>query len=188
MSITDRDTQCREIITKAVCGKGRKFSQVTHTVTPPHTPSSILGAWVINHEYEAVKSHDGVEVVGTYDINIWYSYDKNKSTEVAKETVSYVDLIPLSYLDPKHRVSTVEVSAVATQDPNCVEANVSSTGKDVAIRVEREFQVEMVAETKVCVLVCSGGCDDLDKEADFGSNDESDYEDLDPDLLDDDVD
>jgi spore coat protein E len=188
MAITDRDTHCREIITKAVCGKGRKFSQVTHTVTPPHTPSSILGAWVINHEYEAVKSSDGVEVVGTYDINIWYSYDNNKKTDVAKETVSYVELVPLSYIDPKHRASTVEVSAEATQDPNCVEANVSSTGNNVVIRVEREFAVEMIAETKVCVLVCDGGCDDLDKDVDFGGSDESDYEDLDPDLLDDEVD
>lgn len=187
MSIAHRDMQCREIITKAVCGKGRKFSQVTHTVTPPHNPSSILGAWVINHEYEAVRGSDGVEVVGTYDINIWYSYDKNKSTDVAKETVSYVELVPLSYLDPKHRAGTVEVAAVATQDPNCVEANVSSSGNGVVIRVEREFQVEMIAETKVCVSVCTGGCDDLDKEVEFASSDESDYEDLDPDLLDDDV-
>lgn len=188
MSIANRDAHCREIICKAVCGKGRKFSQVTHTVTPPHTPSSILGAWIINHEYEAVKSGDGVEVVGTYDINIWYSYDKNRKTDVAKETISYADLVPLSYVDPKHRASTVEVSAVATQDPNCVEANVSSTGDGVVIRVEREFQVEMIAETKVCVVVCEGGCDDLaDKEVDFGGDD-NDFEDLDPDLLDDDLD
>ena len=63
---------------KAVCGKGRKFSHVTHTVTPPYPPTSILGAWIINHQYEAVHSGDGVEVVGTYDINIWYSYNNNK--------------------------------------------------------------------------------------------------------------
>jgi spore coat protein E len=190
MSITDRDTHCREILVKAVCGKGRKFSQVTHTITPPHTPSSILGAWVINHEYEAVKSSDGVvEVVGTYDINIWYSYDKNRKTDVAKETISYVDAVPLSYLDPKHRAGTVEVSAVATQDPNCVEANVASGGGGVVIRVEREFQVEMVAETKVCVVVCEGGCDDYaDKEMDFEGGDDGDFEDLDPDLLDDELD
>jgi spore coat protein E len=186
MSITDRDTQCREIITKAVCGKGRKFSQATHTISPPHRPSSILGAWVINHEYEAVKSNDGIEVVGTYDINVWYSYDRNRKTDVAKETVSYVELVPLSYLDPKHRAHTVEVSAVATQDPNCVEANVSSSGDSVIIRVEKEFQVEMIAETKVCVLVCPGGCDDLgDKELDFDGSEDDDFEDLDPDLLDD---
>lgn len=189
MSITDRDFQCREIITKAICGKGRKFNQVTHNVTPPHAPTSILGAWVINHEYEAVKSSNGVEVVGTYDINIWYSYDRNTKTDVAKETVSYVELVPFSYVDPKHRASTVEVAAESTQEPNCIEANVSSAGSSVIIRVEREFQVEMIAETKVCVVVCGGGCDDFgDKEMDFmGSDDEEDLEDLDPDLLDDEL-
>ena len=187
MAIADRDRHCREIICKAVCGKGRKFSQVTHTITPPHTPSSILGAWIINHEYEAVKSSDGVEVVGTYDINVWYSYDKNRKTDVAKETISYVEAVPLSYVDPKHRASTVEVSATATQDPNCVEAHVSSTGDGVVIKVEREFQVEMIAETKVCVRVCPGGCGGFDdKDIVFGGDD-GDYEDLDPDLLDDEL-
>lgn len=183
MAMTDKH-HCREIITKAICGKGRKFSTVTHTVTPPHNPTSILGAWIINHQYEAVRAGDGIEVIGTYDINIWYSYDKNTQTDVAKETLSYVDLVPLSYLDPKHRASTEEVSAEATQEPNCVEANVSSNGTSVSIRVEREFAVEMVAETKVCVKVCPNGCGDLDdKDYDFGGE-ESDFEDLDPDLLD----
>lgn len=186
MSI-DKNTRCREIITKAVCGKGRKFSQVTHTVTPPHRPSSILGAWLINHQYDAVKNGDGIEVVGTYDINIWYSYDKNTKTDVAKETVSYSEIVPLSYLDPKHRASTEEVTAEATQEPNCVEASVSSNGQHVLIRVEREFEAEMIAETKVCVAVCEGGCDDFDDKAiDFGDQDADDFDDLlDEDLLDD---
>jgi len=189
MSIhTDRDLQCREIITKAVCGKGRKFSQVSHTITPPHAPSSILGAWIINNQYEAVKSGDYVEVVGTYDINIWYSYDKNTKTDVAKETVSYVDAVPLTYIDRNHRASTAEVSAYATQEPNCIEASVAGNGSSVLIRVEREFQVEMTAETKVCVVVAPGGCDHFDdKHLDFDDADIGEFEDLDPDLLEDDL-
>lgn len=187
MSITDKDLQFREIITKAVCGKGRKFSQVSHTVTPSHAPTSILGAWIINHQYEAAKASDGVEVIGTYDINIWYSYDRNTKTDVAKETVSYVDVIPLSYIDKKHRASTAEVAASATQEPNCVEATVSADGSSVILRVEREFQIEMVAETKVCVLVNPNGCPDfLDKSFDFDGDDLGDYEDLDADLIDED--
>ena len=186
MALADKH-QCREIITKAICGKGRKFSTVTHTVTPPHNPTSILGAWVINHQYEAVRAGDGIEVIGTYDINIWYSYDKNSQTDVAKETVSYVEHVPLSYLDPKHRASTQEVAAEATQEPNCVEASVSSNKSSVSIRVEREFAVEMVAETKVCVKVCPNGCADHDdKDYDF-SYEDGEYDDLDPDLLDDEV-
>lgn len=188
MSITDRDLQVREIITKAVCGKGRRFSQVSHTVIPPHAPTSILGAWIINNQYEAVKSGDGVEVIGTYDINIWYSYAKNTKTDVAKETISYVDVVPLTYLDKKHRASTAEVTAAATQEPNCIEASVSSSGDSVLIRVEREFRVEMTAETKVHVVVSPGGADDFeDKHIDFDVGDDGDYEDLDPDLLDDDL-
>ncbi|GFN30790.1 outer spore coat protein CotE [Paenibacillus xylaniclasticus] len=188
MALADKQLQYREIITKAVCGKGRKFSTVSHTVTPPHSPTSILGAWIINHQYEAVRSGDGIEVIGTYDINIWYSYSKNSQTEVAKETVSYVENVPLSYVDPKHRAATEEVSADATQEPNCIEANISSSGSSVNIRVEREFAVEMIAETKVTVACIPGGIDDLDsKELDYGLSDDGDYDDLDPDLLDDDV-
>ncbi|AKG35084.1 outer spore coat protein CotE [Paenibacillus durus] len=178
--------QTREIITKAICGKGRKFSTVTHTVTPPHHPTSILGAWIINHQYEAVAAGNGIEVIGTYDINIWYSYDKNKQTEVAKETVSYVEPISLSYLDPKHRASTIEVSAEATQEPNCVEAGVSSGGGSVTIRVEREFEAELVAETKLRVYVSDQEGDPEDKDYDF-ETEGFDYEDLDPDSLDDEL-
>ncbi|MDO7904957.1 outer spore coat protein CotE [Paenibacillus sp. JX-17] len=186
MSLSHKNS-FREIITKAICGKGRKFSTIAHTVTPPNNPTSILGAWIINHQYEAVSAGDGVEVIGTYDLNIWYSYDKNSQTDVAKETVSYVEHVPLSYLDPKHRTSTVEVSAEATQEPSCVEASVSSGGGNVVIRVEREFAVELVAETKVRVKVYPGeGGYFEDKDYDFGAE-SGDYEDLDPDLLDDEL-
>ena len=190
MSIRDRDLEFREVITKAVCGKGRKFSQVTHGVTPPQQPSSILGAWIINNQFEAVRSGEGIEVVGTYDINIWYSYDNNSKTDVAKETVSYVEAIPLSYLDPKHRASTEQVSAEAIQEPSCVDASISSDGNEVIVRVEREFSAVMVAETKVCVLVSPNGCGDFDdKTLEFDyADDDGDYEELDPNLLEDDVD
>jgi spore coat protein E len=186
MSI-DKDHQCREIITKAVCGKGRRFSHVSHTVTPPFSPTSILGAWIINNQYEAVQSGDGVEVVGTYDINIWYSHDRNTKTDVAKETLSYVEVVPLTYLDKKHKPATAEVAAVATQEPNCVEASISSSGDSVIIRVEREYQVELVAETKVCIMVCDRGCDDFgDKHVDFDHSTD-DFEDLDANLFEDEL-
>jgi spore coat protein E len=186
MSIPDKDVQRREIITKAVCGKGRKFSQVSHNVTPPHAPTSILGAWIINNQYEAAKSSDGVEVVGTYDINIWYSHDKNTKTDVAKETISYVDVVPLNFFDKNYRAATAEVTAAAVQEPNCVEASISSRGDGVVIRVEREFQVEVTAETKMVVYVSPHGIDEEEyKNYDFDAGDEGSYEEADLDLIDD---
>ena len=52
----------REIITKAVVAKGRKFTKSNHTIKPLHNPSSILGCWIINHTYEAEKIGKKVEV------------------------------------------------------------------------------------------------------------------------------
>jgi spore coat protein E len=53
--------------------------------------------------------------------------------------------------------------------------------------VEREFAVEMVAETKVTVIVDPTAYDeDKDHDFGFGGND-GDYEDLDADLLEDDL-
>ena len=43
-----------------------------------------------------------------------------------------------------------------------MEATVSAGGGSVIIRVEREFAVELVAETKVCVKVCTDGCGDYE--------------------------
>ena len=66
----------REIITKAVVAKGRKFTQSNHTISPAHQPTSILGCWIINHKYEAKKVGKKVEVKGYYDINVWYSFNE----------------------------------------------------------------------------------------------------------------
>src|SRR5690625_1666028 len=104
------DKEYREIITKAVIGKGKKFTEATHAISPSHQPSSILGCWVINHLYNAKKkSADTVEINGSYDINIWYSYNDNTKTEVVTERITYCDYIPLSVKDDnclKDRKST----------------------------------------------------------------------------------
>lgn len=186
---SDKDLQCRQIITKAVCGKGRKFSNATHTITLPNKPSNILGSWAINHSFEAEKVGDVIEVVGTYDINLWYSYANNTKTTVATETISYVDQVPLSYLDSNCSKTNLEINAVATEAPTCTNAKIAMHGDTVIVEVEKEYLVEVIGETKVCVVICSEGCDDDEKgllleEEDIDSED---AEDLDPSFIIDDL-
>ncbi|MBU8907375.1 outer spore coat protein CotE [Desertibacillus haloalkaliphilus] len=185
MSQTERDLNYREIITKAVCGKGRKFSQASHTIGPSHKPSSILGCWIINHRYEAEKKGDSVEVQGRYDINIWFSYNNNTKTEVATETVTYTDVVPLSSRDKNVLSDDLEVIARAVQQPNTLEATISPNGSTVVVQVEREFVVECIGETKVCVYVNPDGVmDDFDDEAIAEEVvDDEEFEDLDPNFL-----
>ncbi|KKB44617.1 outer spore coat protein CotE [Bacillus thermotolerans] len=168
----------REIITKSVVAKGRKFTQTHHTICPPHHPSSILGCWIINHEYKAKKTGRKVEVHGTYDINVWYSHHDNTRTSVVTEKVEYKDIIKLKYRD-EHCFDDNEVMARVLQQPNCCEAEITSNGTRIVVQAEREFLVEVVGETKVCVAVNPDGCDD---DWDFDIDD--DYEDLDTAFID----
>lgn len=168
----------REIITKAVVAKGRKFTKSSHTISPAHHPSSILGCWIINHRYEAIKVDKKVEIRGSYEINVWYSHNHNTKTEVVTEKVQYTDVLSLKYRDPDCHEDQ-EVIAKAVQQPNCIEASISPDGKKIIVQVEREFFVEVIGETKVCVAVSPDGCSDDD----WGYDPDDDFEDLDPDFL-----
>lgn len=158
MSGTEKDLQCRELIAKAVCGKGHKFSQTTHTIIPSHTPSTILGCWIINTNFQAEKVGDAVEVSGTYDVNLWFSFANNTQTEVKKESVHFSTHVPLSFYD-KHCRGDLEIVAHAIEQPKCVKAELN--GGAVTVKVESEYAVEIIGETKVCVVVCNS-CDDKD--------------------------
>ena len=70
-----------------------------------------------------------------------------------------------------------------------MEASVSSNGKSVILRVEREYAVELVAETKVVVKVCTDHHGDYeDKEFEYALGDDvDDYEDLDYEGLEDEL-
>jgi spore coat protein E len=171
----------REIITKAVVAKGRKFTKSNHTVSPLHQPSSILGCWIINHTYEAKKLGKTVEIRGSYDINIWYSYKNNTRTEVVTETVDYCDVIKLKYRDPDC-LDEQDVVAQVIQQPNCLECLISD-GNKMVVHVEREFIVEVLGETKVVVHVYPEKHHADDDDWDYDVDDE-DFEDLNPDFLD----
>lgn len=154
VTMTFLDSDYREIITKAVCGRGRKLTKSCNHITPSHKPSSILGCWVINHRYHAKKkTPDIVEVHGSYDINIWYSFNDNTKTEVVSETVDYCDEIELSNRDENCLHDDYDVIAKVVQQPNCLQCKIEDHGNRIAVEVEREFVVKVIGETKVNVKV-----------------------------------
>lgn len=171
MSYLEKDY--REIITKAVCGKGKKFTKDKHLVEPRHRPSSILGCWIINHEYVArQKGRDHVEINGSYDVNIWYSYDKNTKTEVVTQTVNYCDNIPLTIRDDHCISDKFDVIVRVVQQPNCLECKIESKGSKMLVEAEREFIVKVIGETKVFVRVDQKAIEHHDHDWDTSISDE----------------
>ena len=83
----------KEIITKAVIGKGKKYFKNKYSVTSDVLPSTILGCWIINNKFKGSVQGDDVLVNGSFDINIWYSYDNDTKTNVINQNIKYNEVI-----------------------------------------------------------------------------------------------
>jgi len=154
MVLSNKDLSYREIMAKAVCGKGSKYSQTTYTIRPANRPSTIGGCWVMNHTYDAELVGDYVEVRGRFDVNVWYSYNNDSETAVAKDTVSYVEQIALRDMDSDCLRETRTVEVRNLQSPNCLDATVTGNGSEILVRVEKELGVEVLGDTKLTVVTC----------------------------------
>jgi len=106
----------------------------------------------MNHVYEAELVGDYVEVRGRFDINVWYSYNGNTDTAIAKETVTYTEQIALRDLDDACVRDSREVCVHVIQSPNCLDATLTGNGSEVLVRVEKELGVEVIGQTKLCVV------------------------------------
>ncbi|WP_029420432.1 outer spore coat protein CotE [Alicyclobacillus macrosporangiidus] len=176
MVLSSKDLSYREIVANAVVGRGSKYSQTTYTIRPANRPTTIGGCWIMNHTYDAELVGDYVEVHGRFDINVWYSYNGNSETAVAKDTVSYVEQIALRDLDTTADRESREVQVKVVQNPNCLDATVTGNGSEILVRCEKELAVEVVGRTKLCVVTCELA---EKKEEDFLEEDEELLEEVD---------
>ena len=130
----------KEIITKAVKNKCKKRFTNNFTVTIDDEPNTILGCWIINHQFRGINNGDNVTVNGSFDINIWYSYGHNKKTGVYASTISYTNLMNCN-LDINQND---EVVVKALKQPTV--SNVKIEGNNVVVDVEKELGVEVIGE------------------------------------------
>ena len=81
----------KEIVTKAVIAKGKKDFKDVYTVTTEIEPTTVLGCWVINHNFKGYPSAGKIVIDGSFDVNIWYSFDNDTKTNVISKTITYSD-------------------------------------------------------------------------------------------------
>ena len=86
----------REIVTKAVIAKGKKTFINNDSVTLDNSPSTVLGCWVINHNFRGTKNADTISIDGSYDVNIWYSYDNDTKTSVITKNIPYTEVVSVN--------------------------------------------------------------------------------------------
>lgn len=139
----------REIVTKAIISKGKKVFVHQNKLEASNGPTTVLGCWVINHNFSGVKQNQKVLINGSYDINIWYSYDNDTKTDVIKETYTYNEVVKMN--DPNRDYDNANIIVRSLTDPKCVKVNIE--GDKIVYEVELELGIELVGDTKVKISV-----------------------------------
>ena len=135
----------KEIVTKAVIGKGKKKYKNSYQITVEQAPSTVLGCWIINHNFSAKETNDKIVINGSFDANVWYSYDNDTKTTVANKTITYVEEEKLSAQNSN--IANKDIIVRSLKQPTCISA--VEEGNKINLEIEKELGIEIIGDTKV---------------------------------------
>ena len=141
----------REIVTKAVIGKAKKTSTDKFMMTTEERPDTVLGCWVINNNFNGTNNMGLVLINGSFDVNVWYSYDNDTKTAVSTKRFNYNDKMNVPIKSDSTFDKTSEIIVRSLKQPTVT--NVSIKDGLVELTIEKELGVEIVGNTKVKVSV-----------------------------------
>ena len=141
----------KEIVTKAVIGKGKKTTNLEHIIETEDNINTVLGCWVINHTFNGINNSGKVLVNGSYDINIWYSYDNNTKTNVLVKRFNYQDTMNVKIKENGDFSNSSDIIVRSLNQPSVTDVSVD--GSIIKLSVHKEMGVEIVGDTKVRVSV-----------------------------------
>ena len=141
----------KEIVTKAVVGKGKRTTNTLHNIKPNYTPNTVLGCWIINHNFSGSNNSNDILVNGSYDVNVWYSYDSDSKTDVCSGTFNYSDKMNVPMSNSSKLTNNTEVIVTSLTDPNVTDVKIE--GDAISFNVRKEMGIEVVGDTKIRVNV-----------------------------------
>ena len=141
----------KEIVTKTIIGKGKKEYISNYEIETDIEPSTVLGCWIINHKFSGTNNQNEVFVNGSYDVNIWYSYDNDSKTSVTTKNISYNESMRLIVKDYDSLNNNNEIIVRSLKQPTV--QNVKIKDGKVYLTINKELGVEIVGESKVKIAI-----------------------------------
>lgn len=138
----------REIVTKTIVGKGKKEYSNKYSVKTEQFPNTVLGCWIINHRFSGTNEKNAVGIKGTFDVNVWYSYDNDSKTSVTTKSFSYDEEMRLRVKDMDALNNNNEIIVRSLKQPTVQNVNINNNG-EIDLTIEKELGVEIVGEGKV---------------------------------------
>ena len=141
----------KEIVTKAVIGKGKKTIREDREVSFGDRLDNVLGCWVINHTFSGSILNGVVVVSGNYDVNIWYSYDNNTKTNVIIKNFNYQDPMKVKLKENSKINNNSEIIVRSLNQPSVTDVSVEDG--IIKLTVDKQMGVEVIGDTMVRVSV-----------------------------------
>lgn len=141
----------KEIVTKAVIGKGKKTKSEEYTIDTTEQIDNVLGCWVINHNFKGFISNNTIIVSGNYDVNIWYSYNNNSKTNVMIKKFSYEYPMNINLKENASLTKDSEIIVRTLAQPSVVDVDIID--HNIKLTIEKQMGVEVIGDTTVRVSV-----------------------------------
>lgn len=138
-------TNYKEIVTKAVTSKHKKSTIDNVLIETEQTPNTILGCWVINHSFKGSNSGGDININGSYDINVWYSYDNDTKTNTILKKYNYSDTMNM----PNKLKSDNELIVNCLKQPTATDVKIENGV--ISLKIEKDMGVTVIGSTTVKV-------------------------------------
>lgn len=141
----------KEIVTKAVIGKGKKTKSEEYVIETNEKIDNVLGCWVINHNFRGSVSNNTIVVSGNFDVNIWYSYNNNSKTNVMIKKFNYEYPMNVNIKENASLTKDSEIIVRTLEQPSVVDVNIENN--NIHLTIEKQMGVEVIGDTTVRVSV-----------------------------------
>ena len=81
----------------------------------------MLGCWVINHRFSGKEVDDRIEIDGSFDVNLWYSYDNDTKTSVITKNIPYKEMVTVAQKETTDS-SSKDIIVRSLKQPSCISA------------------------------------------------------------------
>ena len=105
----------------------------------------------MTHQYKGFKSNGKIVIEGSYDVNIWYSYDDNSKTGVVTKKLEYSEIVSVRKRTDTNSSDDTSIIVRSLKQPTCT--NVDIKDNEIYFTVEKELGIEIIGDTKMKIAV-----------------------------------
>ncbi len=101
-----------------------------------------------------------VRINGSFDVNIWYSYDNNTKTNVEARKISYTEIVNVHLKESTTLTNDSEILITSLKNPTVID--VSSKDNLITYEIEKELGIEIIGDAKVKIQIMDSDYEDYD--------------------------